>query len=614
MAFKSSTCATDFCKQYSALLESSVDDGVDACQDFYQHVCGLWDKTHTSDKSVMGQAWNDYIDFVMSKLSDAKLRPGNADVEDKARLYLKACLKVTNESNVPNVKRILAKGGIVWPEKNPKPDFLKALLFMSRYVFMPVLLHLSYDTGRDGRNGLLIWKARKDYRERARILLTLGKTKHIRDHLRISYEQFNGTLNDTRLDEIMDHMGVFLSLEANFAYADLTPITFNDSTKFLEYAPSVPKQRWLAALGQYTVGPIESYSGVTIEGVDYFKAVFDMHKKNGEDVMNDIVESLCVQMLMPYTSMDMILSFHRGQGEMSAIALRKSCFHFFHSIFGFAVNYHLLHDLVNVERHTRELAQNLQSTFIEYAGKWPRNANLPGRNASAPKGDLMWESVFQYLDRSVPSRYPSSYKGYPNMTGDPLENWLRTQSYYMTLTGSQEDYFITYESRDYVSFSNFRMMLHYLMFPFAAGDAHIGVLTGGLGLRLAATVFHQLLKEAGDDEASKIKRQNQLCLGLDSNEVDEDLQGAIAAVPVVQKLYSRVRTDDQYKQFGGDIPSFTEEQVPFVAGCYLLCGESRGPTLCNTPVMHSAEFSRAFHCSGHAPMNPSKKCPMWPAR
>ncbi|KAH6936728.1 hypothetical protein HPB50_021015 [Hyalomma asiaticum] len=243
MAFKSLTCTTDFCKKYSALLESSVDDSVEACQDFYQYVCGLWDKTHTSDKSVMEQAWNDYIDFVMSKLSDAKLRPGNADVEGKARLYLKACLKVINESNVPNVKRMLAEGGVVWPEKNPKPDFLKALLFMSRYVFMPVLLHLSYDTGSDGRLGPLHWLVRKDYWETARILRTLGKTKHIRDHLRMSYEEFSKPVNDTRLDEIMDHVSVYLSFEANFADVNLTSVTFNDSTKFLEYAPSVPKQR-----------------------------------------------------------------------------------------------------------------------------------------------------------------------------------------------------------------------------------------------------------------------------------------------------------------------------------------------------------------------------------
>ncbi|XP_037505125.2 uncharacterized protein LOC119381293 [Rhipicephalus sanguineus] len=445
--------------------------------------------------------------------------------------------------------------------------------------------------------------------KRASILRNLRKTNHIREHLVISYRNFNATLNDSRLDEILNHTGIFLDFADKVADSDLTPVTFNDSTKFFEFTPSLSKERWRAILNRYIKKPIESYSGVTIHGVDYFKAVFEMHK-NGEDVMNDIVETVAVQNLVPFTSMDMIDSFHRGQGEESSMALKHTCFELLYPSFGYVVNEQLLHNLEQTKRHARELAETIRATFINSVTESSKNQTVPIGDDSAPKSNHTLEIVFGNLDRSVPSMFPPPYKNYPNITEDPLQNWVNIDRYYSELSSVPKNTFIKYSEADYGTFINFEMMLHYLMFPFAGDDAHVGVFTGGIGLKFAATIFYQLVEEAGDAAAGQIYKRNHQCLELEGSEVDKDLQGAVAAVPVTQRLYSRMREEDDYKKLLGGIQLFTEEQVPFAAGCYLLCGETRGTTLCNMPLMHSADFARAFGCSDHAIMNPRKKCAM----
>ncbi|KAL3242415.1 hypothetical protein MRX96_021216 [Rhipicephalus microplus] len=566
-ALKSSTCSTHFCKKYGSLLNSAVNDGVDPCNNFYEHVCGLWENTH-GDRTVMEEAWRGFIMLAMTKLSEEKDPAATTDIESKARLYLHTCMKVVNQSNIPNVKQALARGNITWPEKNPQPDFLRALLFMSRTLAMPVLLHFIYPP----EDGLLIWKQRSDYMRRAKNLRRLEHANHIREFLSTAYEDFSGAANDTRLDEILDRMSIFLDFDNKMANSDLTPVTFNDSTKFFEFTPSVSKERWRAILNRYIKRPVESYAGVTIHGVDYFKALFEVHKTHDEDVMNDIVEALAVTTLVPFTSMRMITSFHIGHGEMSATSLMETCFSLFYPIFGYVVNHLFLYNLETTKEHARELAESLRATFIN--STIDPSQNLVVSNTSSSKSKHTLDIVFGILDRSAPSQFPVTYKDYPSITEDPLQNWVNIAHYYSGKT--TENAIVKYEESDHMTFTNFVMMLHYLMFPIAGEGAHIGVLTGGIGLRFAATVFYQLVEEAGDAAAVQIYERNHQCLGLEGGQLDIDLQGAIAAVPITQKLYAKKREDYSSKKPLGGIQSFTEEQVPFAASCFLLCGEKKG--------------------------------------
>ncbi|KAL3210380.1 hypothetical protein MRX96_037188 [Rhipicephalus microplus] len=231
------------------------------------------------------------------------------------------------------------------------------------------------------------------------------------------------------MNEIMDHIGVFLAFAHKEAHSDLTPVTFNESTAFFEFTPTVSKERWEAILNQYIDKPMDSCAGVTINGIDYFKAVFEMHS-NGEDVMNDILEALAVQNLVPFTSMEMIMSFHKAQGEQSARALIHTCLDLLYPGFGYVVNQQLLLDYETTWGHLKELADRLRATFIKSTQDPSQNQTMLMDNPSASKSNHTIEIVFGLLDRSVPSQFPSAYENYPDIADDPLENWGNLDKYY----------------------------------------------------------------------------------------------------------------------------------------------------------------------------------------
>ncbi|XP_077520083.1 uncharacterized protein LOC144129896 [Amblyomma americanum] len=166
----------------------------------------------------------------------------NQLITQKGLLYLKSCLNVIKVDNVDNVKRVLAKGGILWPEKNPKPDFLNAILFMSSNVFAPVLLELTIEDNY-GRGAYLQWRPTSTYNIRSEELRRLFETRHIRQHLAVSYKAFAGTYNETRLDQLMTNLNGFEEFLKRWKDVVDDLRVFNDSTDILRYTPSVSRKR-----------------------------------------------------------------------------------------------------------------------------------------------------------------------------------------------------------------------------------------------------------------------------------------------------------------------------------------------------------------------------------
>ncbi|KAL3200926.1 hypothetical protein MRX96_053587 [Rhipicephalus microplus] len=172
-----------------------------------------------------------------------------------------------------------------------------------------------------------------------------------------------------------------------------------------------------------------------------------------------------------------------------------------------------------------------------------------------------------------------------------------------------------YQALDATVFSGFRINPQLLAFPWYEPDAHVGVLLGGLGARLAAVTFYDYVERTGTN--STLYSENQDCLSPASNvsggaDVDADLQGAVAAAAVVADVYKEVARKKDPKWTGREAPPpWTSERMPFVFFCWLNCGDSeRGPMMCNAPMMHNWDFARVFACPEEAPMNPSIKCRM----
>ncbi|XP_077520476.1 uncharacterized protein LOC144130429 [Amblyomma americanum] len=338
-----------------------------------------------------------------------------------------------------------------------------------------------------------------------------------------------------------------------------------------------------------------------------------MHKNLGEDTMNDIIETLSVQNLLEFTNGDIQISYYRSK-DKAVKSLRDFCLYNVYVLFGYAVNnqfltmglYKELKKVINLAESMRREYPKLVTAF---------SSDLKGKNRSSyeafsVRADV-FEEAFEILSRSTPSGYPALYKGYPTLTEKPLENWIRIRNYFSGLVDNDSSLLLGSGAQFFRRFKNFTMMLHHLRLPFYAEDAHLGMILGGLGTSLAATLFYDHVDMVARQPAEVYER-NQRCLSSKPERPNLDLQGAVAAVPIVSALFRKWSKDANLSAFTGDIPPILSSQLPYFAACYLLCGEVDGPLLCNTPHRHSSDFARAFGCEPDSPMNPKDKCSMFP--
>ncbi|KAL1423859.1 hypothetical protein MTO96_020774 [Rhipicephalus appendiculatus] len=319
--------------------------------------------------------------------------------------------------------------------------------------------------------------------------------------------------------------------------------------------------------------------------------------------MNDVVESLCIQNLVAFTDIRIIESFY-GNSETTESAVRDVCFSVGYSIFGYVINNLFLRtDSVPYQEVVR-FAENISR---EIPVLLHGNSSLLDKSESRDN----FERVFHVLNMSQRASYPPIYERYPDMTKNPLANWIHVLNAIKMDHEQNIDTFLRYDYKD-INFKNFVLKIPYLWSPVYSSDAHWGIRYGGIGARIAATVFCDYVE--GSDNAQQIYQKNQDCLSNKTGDkIDVNLQAAVASADITSALYEKERAKAK-----ADDPLFMNiwplqsEQIPFVFGCYLMCGQKSGEEMCNVPFRHSSNFARAFKCAEGSPMNPKKKCWMLP--
>lgn len=204
---------------------------------------------------------------------------------------------------------------------------------------------------------------------------------------------------------------------------------------------------------------------------------------------------------------------------------------------------------------------------------------------------------------------------------EPLRNSIAVSSYLarsMDKTSQLgQPLYADYGQLDATLFSDFRLNPQMLSFPWYDPDAHIGVLLGGLGMRLAGVTFYDYV-ERTDKEGSDSSRylEIQRCF-LPSKtggqeDLDRDLLGAVAAASIIWDVYTEAMATGAYGwSLREPLPSYTPDGLAFAFACWLNCGDAeRGALMCNMPVMHSRDFGRVFQCPKGSRMNPVDKCHM----
>ncbi|KAK8768861.1 hypothetical protein V5799_014678 [Amblyomma americanum] len=566
-----------------------MDEDENPCDDFYQHVCGSWLSTRDSGNTVLLSAWDSFALTVASKFQTLYVPKEEQASVQKAALYWQACLSVLNSSNVPGVKQALEGAGIAWPQRSPEPDFLRTMFFMSERANMPVFIQLT--TVKTNSSAYLLYFGQwAMFNQKMMSLAMMCRTKRLANHVQVLFESFGGT-DHSRLSELTKQF------EGG---------TRRDIPTQRHSSSSRQQCRWRSGTRctratevSVSAAPEESY----IVGVEYFAAVFRLHQKYGDAVMNDIVEGLAVENLIAFTEPRILESFY-GNAEEARRAVQSNCFAFSYDIFGYAVNHFFLRSKTVPYEQVTQLAEDVRKELPKLLSG---NSSLLTRSANGSN----FETVFGVMERSRPGGYLSRYADYPDMTNDPLRNWMLVVKHGKKVDKHEAPY-LKHSIHDHVKFKGFRLMMPELLFPVFASDAHWAIRYGGLGARIAAALLCDYIEGSG--KANEVYRANHDCLfGKVSKPVDANLQVAVACAGIVLRLFELARS----KAADGDplfmdTPHFRAEKLPFIFGCHLLCGENGGKELCNTPVRHSADFARVFDCPRDSPMNPSKKCWMLP--
>ncbi|XP_077516743.1 endothelin-converting enzyme 1-like [Amblyomma americanum] len=602
-ALVATVCTTESCLNYTKLLRDAMDEDENPCDDFYQHVCGSWLSTRDSGNTVLLSAWDSFALTVASKFQTLYVPKEEQASVQKAALYWQACLSVLNSSNVPGVKQALEGAGIAWPQRSPEPDFLRTMFFMSERANMPVFIQLT--TVKTNSSAYLLYFGQwAMFNQKMMSLAMMCRTKRLANHVQVLFESFGGT-DHSRLSELtkqFEGMAEFFVRYSNESYRR-NKKRYSNSTAFLQFTPTVSLEKWNSLYESYRGVSVGGARGVLIVGVKYFAAVFRLHQKYGDAVMNDIVEGLAVENLIAFTEPRILESFY-GNAEEARRAVQSNCFAFSYDIFGYAVNHFFLRSKTVPYEQVTQLAEDVRKELSKLLSG---NSSLLTRSANGSN----FETVFGVMERSRPGGYLSRYADYPDMTNDPLRNWMLVVKHGKKVDKHEAPY-LKHSIHDHVKFKGFRLMMPELLFPVFASDAHWAIRYGGLGARIAAALLCDYIEGSG--KANEVYRANHDCLfGKVSKPVDANLQVAVACAGIVLRLFELARS----KAADGDplfmdTPHFRAEKLPFIFGCHLLCGENGGKELCNTPVRHSADFARVFDCPQDSPMNPSKKCWMLP--
>ncbi|KAL3222614.1 hypothetical protein MRX96_028393 [Rhipicephalus microplus] len=283
------TCESEECRRYAELFSGATNESAPACVNFYAHVCGR--RAWTSSKCPMflryGTSWK--------------------------------------------------RGNITWPRRNERPDFLGALFYMARRVFVPVafdvaILNVDHSLSPPSKARTLFFGPPMRFLGPCE---GVGEASTVGQASRPPALYIRGACLHCRRNKV-ERTGRSLSILGRFLRNATTgcPERSREAATCPSSSSTRPrcrKTRWDSLTKRYLnvslIGNEDTLKGgVAIQSTDLFSAVFELHAKQGEYVTYDIVGGLCVQALVDYVSSDLLTSLLGGSRELATESIYERCF------------------------------------------------------------------------------------------------------------------------------------------------------------------------------------------------------------------------------------------------------------------------------------------------
>ncbi|KAH8040987.1 hypothetical protein HPB51_013387 [Rhipicephalus microplus] len=624
-------CITDTCIKYERVLSLTMDPNSPPCDDFYHYVCGTW--LRTGNRPIYELNWGRFLNEVGRRVTalDASVnddysagsRQSNgkdrAAGEDKALTSIRACLSPLKRDNVEEVKEVLAAAGLPWPDRSARPDVIESMFFMSQRVYHALFVDI-VESGKSDADDQPSLTFASDVQFK-RVYEKIGEhvmSVRIRSHFRTCYESFAdaSAVHDEQRQERLyrKFMEMKTFLDSNMVGVAAKSSRSNYST-FLSMTLPVPESRWDVALRRYFNASLRSFNFTYIENESQFSALFRAWNVYGEDSMTDFFGWFAVQALLPYTNRRLLASYFRSE-SMGGDEMRESCVFTAYMVFPVALDSFLLRDVLEAIQYAKDLVHTISGSLHRLLRG--NRSSLIGDALPQPNATRVADA-FEIVNAYSEAIVFHLYKDFPDVHPEqPLRNAIKLKRYLY----NRKQPTATYRAVDANMFDGFHLNPQLLSFPWYASDARPAVLMGGLGSRLAGTLYLDFVERRPNAEA--VYRENWGCLGLQNVDDDShvDLVAATAAVNVVWDVFwngdlpRRVQTTSRD---GNASRTTSEHEVPanysdpallFVFYCWLTCGDQWGPSMCNVPLKHSPHFAGVFGCPPEVPMNPTKKCRM----
>ncbi|KAH7976114.1 hypothetical protein HPB52_008673 [Rhipicephalus sanguineus] len=496
-AHELSKCTTAECAKFAGLIANAIDETKKACDNYYLHVCGaenmrLKDASSTNEKIRIAA-----FELERTKLLAMKV-PENAQTPlEKAAAYLQACESVVNTSSVDEVRKALREGGITWPDyPDPSTNLIDQVFYMSAKLYTGVFFRVELNISVDGTERPVVGLSLDaDYLFVLKMLAKHRTTKRILGHFQLTYATFAPTgamANDKkRLQELFDDL---IEVGRHFANTTTEEAALDDSETLVlqprdlpTAAPHTDYKAWDAALRRYFNETFDNVGSVTIGRPKYFKTIFWALAKYGSPKLLDVFGWVCVQ-------------------SLALAAHQRRCIVQTYSAFRFAINVdQWMHVPEDTLKDITDMANQVWRALGTILSDDRRT--ILGSRVPPPK-DAYLASIFKHRSISKPDRLAAFYAVVPALTKKPLYD-------YVTVKSSLAAHLRDPEFQDMIwarhleitgRIQGYSLLPRELKFPWFEPGAPYAVALAGLGVRMAATLYFQML--AKNPNANKTNEAN----------------------------------------------------------------------------------------------------------
>ncbi|XP_065302641.1 endothelin-converting enzyme 2-like isoform X2 [Dermacentor albipictus] len=598
-------CRSEPCRRLATLISDAVNRSARPCVNFHDYVCGGW--LQSRSVSVARALRGSLIDKVTREARKDQVPDLHQTPSEKAARYFTACDDVVSasEDHLDEVKALLRRGGIRWPDMDAKADLLEAIFYMSRVVRVPIVFELSFDRS-SSQNKVFVFNTMR----MLDIMTSRNrqtKKSTAKNFFRTLYEAFSSeTVSDVerRFASLAEQQSELFAL----LNASLNSMTQKATTtsEVHHWTRTVSKKRWQAVFYKYFNIAKNSSLPVVLDSKSYFMAFFAHYRKSGPVQTMDLYGYLCAEALFSFTSHKIIASYYGSQRVSSQH--REHCFYqtdyfmhyaFMHSLFNNVSTESVRDDVTRLVARLVRAVDNTLNTGWSFFGDCPAYANDK-------------ERLLDVFRKYEPRYVKEAYSSYPDMSNNPLANWIWTVEVASALYAEEipvGELMFGHEARVAESPVDLAF-LEVLWYTLGAPHA---VKLAGLGSQVTRMVFHDILSSKKPCQRL-MKSTEKLWKCIMAGEPDskhfraikEDVLVSLLSESVLWPVFKNSLTGGS--RVLAELGSLSEPELFFVLTCLPLCGGENAEPMCNLPLKHSLEFSRVFSCRRGAHMRPKFQC------